>query len=222
MHDATQLTVNDRERVLLQARRALEAVQLEMANTQLELDRIQQRIVELRLRDLQQRKDLLTALDEAAKALTNRLLLWDRTYVLRAPVAGVVSLFNYWSDSQFIRSGDDVMNLVPLGRQPPVGRMTITLAPLGCGKAGPRRIHSTRQLSSRRIRPVARRSYEYFAGASRSALFHRGRHTGVVDHHFRAKAWLPPRDARKRRDRNRGSAANRTHPLPIPRSDSGY
>lgn len=73
LHDATQLTVNDRERVLLQARRALEAVQLEMANTQLELDRIQQRIVELRLRDLQQRKDLLTAFDEAAKALTNRL-----------------------------------------------------------------------------------------------------------------------------------------------------
>jgi multidrug resistance efflux pump len=136
LHDATQLTVNDRERVLLQGRRTLEAVQLEMANTLLELERIQQRVVELSVRDHQQRQDLRTTLEEAAKALMNRLLLWDRTYVLRAPVAGVVSLFNYWSDSQFIRAGDEVMNLVPSGRQSPVGRMTITLARSGAVKPG--------------------------------------------------------------------------------------
>jgi len=134
--NASVLTLDDRDRVLLEAHRASEAASMEIEATQLELARIEQTLVELGVRDRQQRQDLRMAAVEASRGLRTRLANWERSYVIRAPIAGRISLFRFWSDSQFIRSGEEVMALVPVGAQVPVGRLSMPLSRSGSVRVG--------------------------------------------------------------------------------------
>lgn len=134
--DASLLTLDDRERTVLAAKRALESTLVEQANTQLELDRIDQTITELAVRDRQQHQDLLIALRQAVKTLSGRLASWEHTYVLRAPIAGRVSLSHFWTDTQFVRSGEDVMAIVPAEAQTPVGRVSLPISRAGSVQVG--------------------------------------------------------------------------------------
>jgi len=50
---------------------------------------------------------------QTALEFLNELALWEDQYVLKAPVAGTVSLFKYWSDNQPVNAGDEVLAIVP-------------------------------------------------------------------------------------------------------------
>jgi multidrug resistance efflux pump len=128
--------LDDKERELLQTRRALETAQIDIANTRLDIGRLEQDLAQLRIRDRQQRQDLRLALAESYKNLSSQLVVWERTYVLRAPIDGVVSLFRFWSDHQFVKVGDEVLTIVPDGNQAPVGRVMMPLANSGKVKPG--------------------------------------------------------------------------------------
>jgi len=134
--DASLLTVDDRARTVLAAQEKLEGVVVDLANTHLELDRIDQTLTELRTQDRQQRQDLRVALLEAIKTLSGKLAMWERTYVLRAPISGKVSLSRYWTDSQFVRMGDDVMAIVPAGQQTPLGKLSVPINRAGSVQIG--------------------------------------------------------------------------------------
>jgi multidrug resistance efflux pump len=128
--------LEDKQRELLQARRSGEGAELDIANTRLDIDKLDQNLTQLRLRDSQQRQDLQLALGESYKNLRSRLAVWEQIYVLRAPMSGQVSLYKFWSDRQFVKAGDEVVAIVPAGIQPPVGKVTIPLASSGKVRPG--------------------------------------------------------------------------------------
>ena len=134
--DASMLTVDDRERVVLAARRGLETLLVDDANTRLELDHVDQAIIEFGLREQQQRQELLMALREAVKTLSGRLAVWERTYVLRAPISGTISLSHFWTDSQFVKSGEEVLAIVPAEAQAPIGRIMLPVSRAGSVQIG--------------------------------------------------------------------------------------
>jgi multidrug resistance efflux pump len=135
-HEVSLVTLDDRQRIVLAAKRAVEGNVVDEANTRLELDKIDQAIVELNERDQQQRQDLMVALRQAVKTLGAKLATWDRTYVLRAPIAGRVSLSHFWTDSQFIHTGDEVMAIVPAEAQVPFARISLPISRAGLVKVG--------------------------------------------------------------------------------------
>jgi multidrug resistance efflux pump len=128
--------LEDKERELLEARRDQESIHLEFTETQIDLDELKQHLNELRLRDLQQRQDLRLALAESYKNLRSRLAVWERTYVLRAPLTGQVSLFKFWAEHQFVREGDEILTIVPEGVQPLIGKVTMPVANSGKVRPG--------------------------------------------------------------------------------------
>src|SRR5262249_20993073 len=133
------LTINDlnaRSRLLLQAKQALEAVVASIADINLEIDRLEQNIANLRLRDRQQRHELLLAFSQSYETLRSHLAVWERMYVLRAPIDGQVSLFRFWSNHQFVRSGDEVFTIVPEATQKPFGKLLFPIANSGKIKLG--------------------------------------------------------------------------------------
>ena len=134
--DAAMPTVEERERSLLDAKRGLEGNQIDVANTQLDLDRIDQSLLDMSERDRQQRRDLLAAFHEAVTRLSGRLAAWERTYVLRAPITGKVSFAQFWTNSQFIQSGEAVMAIVPEGAQAPFGRVSLPINRAGSVHVG--------------------------------------------------------------------------------------
>ncbi|HEX3860307.1 MAG TPA: HlyD family efflux transporter periplasmic adaptor subunit [Stellaceae bacterium] len=129
-------TVDERQRQLLQLRRDQQGVQLDIAATHLDIDRLQQNLVELRVRDRQQRHDLASALAESTKNLRSRLAVWERDYVLRAPISGRVSLFRFWSDHQVVQTGNEVLTIVNDAKQAPIGKLALPLANSGKVKPG--------------------------------------------------------------------------------------
>jgi multidrug resistance efflux pump len=134
--DASLLTLDDRERQVIDGKRALQGNLIELANSRLDSARIDQTITEMAVRDRQQRQDLMVAWQEALKTLSGKLALWERTYVLRAPIAGKVSLSQFWTDSQFVRTGDDVMAIVPANSRNPIGRASLPINRAGSVQIG--------------------------------------------------------------------------------------
>lgn len=134
--DASLLTLDDRERQVIDTKRALQNNLEELATTRLDIARINQTLTEMATRDTQERQDLSVALQEAMKTLSAQLALWERSYVLRAPISGKVSLSQFWTDSQFVRAGDDVMAIVPTNSRDPVGRVSLPIARAGSVKVG--------------------------------------------------------------------------------------
>ena len=76
------------------------------------------------------------ALQEAVKTLSGRLALWERTYVLRAPIVGKVSLSRFWTDSQFVHGGDEVLAIVPAKAGAPIGRVALPISRAGSVQVG--------------------------------------------------------------------------------------
>jgi hypothetical protein len=134
--DASLLTLDDRERQVIDAKREQQNNTIELANTRLDVARITETLTEMATRDRQQRQDLSIALQEAMKTLSAQLALWERTYVLRAPISGQVSLSHFWTDSQFIHAGDDVMAIVPAASRDPIARISLPISRAGSVKIG--------------------------------------------------------------------------------------
>lgn len=134
--DVSLQILDDRERAVIEAKRALQANLVELDNNRLDLARIDQTLTELTVRDRQQRQDLLVALQEAVKTLSGKVALWERTYVLRAPISGKVSLSNFWTDSQFVRAGDEVLAIVPAKAGVPIGKVALPINRAGSVQVG--------------------------------------------------------------------------------------
>lgn len=135
---AAATRVNEQEQALLEAQRAIEMNSVELADVRLEREKTSQTIAEMTLREQQERQDLRFALEQALKVLRSRVSLWEQRYVLRAPIAGRISLSRYWSDSQFIRSGDEVMAIIPAQAQKPLGRALLAGLRAGSVQVGQR------------------------------------------------------------------------------------
>jgi HlyD family secretion protein len=129
--DASIETWDTRQRLVLTSKRELQGNAIDLANARLELSRLDQNLAELSMRDRQQQQDLLVALREAAQTLSSRLSAWERMYVLRAPISGTVSLSHFWTDSQFVKTGDEVMAIVPAEAKSPIGRVSLPIARAG-------------------------------------------------------------------------------------------
>jgi multidrug resistance efflux pump len=134
--DVSLQILDDRERGVMQAKRALQANLVDLDNNRLELARIDQTLTELTARDRQQRQDLLVGLQAAVKTLNGRLALWERRYLLRAPIAGQVSLSHFWTDSQFVHAGDEVLAIVPAKAGAPIGKVALPISRAGSIQVG--------------------------------------------------------------------------------------
>lgn len=80
---------------------------------------------------------LVGQITEAHQELDAAVRAWERTYVLRAPTTGVVSLLDVWSPDQVVRADQEVMYVVP---QSPklIGRVSVAQRGLGRVRPGQR------------------------------------------------------------------------------------
>ncbi len=57
-------------------------------------------------------------------------------YVLKSPVSGKVTIGNYWSENQNVKTGDAIMTVVPAKKEKPFGKMTLAMENTGKIKSG--------------------------------------------------------------------------------------
>lgn len=110
-------------------------------------DRLEEGILRKRseIIDLQKNQtQITTTQDEATSTTTTNLLnslnalrsnldRWKQTYLLTAPISGVVSQNRFFSEQQYVKAGDQVMTVVPtqVGKYKIIGRVEVPVAKAG-------------------------------------------------------------------------------------------
>ena len=124
--------LDDKRIERLELRRAEEQLESEQAAARIDLSRANEERLQLHVVDERRGEQMRTQIDEAYQTLLGRIAEWERAYVLRAPTAGRVALFDYWSDNQYVAAGDEVMSIVSTDAGAILGKMRVPLN--NCGK----------------------------------------------------------------------------------------
>ncbi|TXH20284.1 MAG: HlyD family efflux transporter periplasmic adaptor subunit [Chitinophagaceae bacterium] len=76
------------------------------------------KITEINIQKSEKRKELELALGASYNDLMDYIAVWEQRYLFVAPFAGQVQFLKFWSDKQFIQSGEPVFTIIPSGNQP--------------------------------------------------------------------------------------------------------
>ncbi len=120
----------------LQKEYALESARSNMANQKIQLARLEQSILDLKLDYKDQKKRLELALNQAYENLTGQIAQWEQNYLLKTPISGVVAFTKYWSINQNVKIGDTVFTIVPNHAGKIVGKVVLPIRGSGKVKEG--------------------------------------------------------------------------------------
>ena len=117
---------------LLQKQRAYEESRSVLVNTDIEITRLEQQILDLKLQKNNENDNLRLSLQESYENLVAAIADWDQKFVLRTNVSGIVSFTRIWSENQNVSTGEMVMTVIPENSGEIIGRLE--LAPKNSGK----------------------------------------------------------------------------------------
>jgi len=120
----------------LQKEFSYEGAQSNLSNSNLQLLQLEQNIQDMELQYQGEKKGVELALNQAYENLTGRITQWEQTYLLRAPVSGIVSFTTFWSRNQNVTSGDRVVTIVPEKGGEIVGKLVLPIQGSGKVKVG--------------------------------------------------------------------------------------
>ena len=103
---ASREVLIEREEQISDIERDINGKRQEIANLNMQILTIQQGSKAGTLNNFRQFQTSLNTLD-------SRIQAWKQKYVLYAPVEGVVSFYNFRTEQQYVRRGDEVMAVVP-------------------------------------------------------------------------------------------------------------
>jgi len=102
-----------------------------ISNTEIEIARLQQAIMELQTDFRTKQEAFNNELVSAYELLYRNLLLWEEKYLLKAPLAGHVSFMNFWGANQFINAGELSFAIVPVNPGHIIGKCNVPTTGLG-------------------------------------------------------------------------------------------
>ncbi len=123
--------LEDQEQAWIEAQAAVGAHLSEISQKQVEMAHLQREWQQFNTQHTQAATELQLALRTATEDLRAQIQTWEKQHVLRAPIAGQVSFFDFWSEQQFIRQGQAVMSIVPQEVQQAVGRLRVPVQNFG-------------------------------------------------------------------------------------------
>ncbi len=131
------LEVERAETAYLQYKRQLEGTNTNIINNDIRINQLELQILEMNQVQGDNTVGKTQVLEEDVQLLKNEIETWKLSYTIKAPISGKVSFSKIWSAKQFIRSGDEVMTIVPKeGTGEVFGKATLPLAGSGKVKTG--------------------------------------------------------------------------------------
>jgi HlyD family secretion protein len=106
-----------------------------LAGTQIIINNLDQQMREQKILKAETESQLLATLKEKFENLRNQLVDWEQSFVLKTPVPGLITFTRFWSENQYVTTGDNVFTIVPVEKQKIIGRAEAPIA--GVGKVEP-------------------------------------------------------------------------------------
>lgn len=126
----------DKQREYLSTKRAYENVKIANINNKLAINNLQKSKLQLQNQACQENKRYEQALNQSMQILKSQIEIWAQTYLIKAPIDGTASLFNYWSIHQHIKQGDAVLSIVPTQKQRVIAKLLLPIHHSGKLKFG--------------------------------------------------------------------------------------
>ena len=95
------------------------------SNTHISISNTERNIVELNSQNKESGNQLKIELFEAYQNLVNKISEWEQTYIIKAPTDGQISYFNFWSENQNVKQGDEIFNIVPTKQSLIIGKVLL-------------------------------------------------------------------------------------------------
>jgi multidrug resistance efflux pump len=125
------------ENELLQAKIAAATADNNCELNNVQIDEYQKGILDLQQQSHERERSLVLSLQDAFRSLQGQIAAWEQAYILKAPIAGRVSFYKFWSKNQFVSPNEEVMTVIPTADQL-VGKIYLPQAGAGKVKAGQR------------------------------------------------------------------------------------
>ena len=123
---------------MLDQKYAYNTAMTELADTQIKMNQLNQQIDEQKVLKAGDENKKLAVLKERFENLSNQLIAWEQTYVLKTYIDGQVTFNNFWSINQFVSKGDIVFTVVPEKEQEIIGKADVPVAGAGKVEVGQR------------------------------------------------------------------------------------
>ena len=123
---------------LLAKYQQLENARLDMTNTTLTIDRLNQSILDLRFEQETRTNTLKEELVNSYNQLVSSLASWEKKYLLIAPSSGRLTYMDVWSNLQEVKSGDPLFTINPEERGKVFASVIIPFRGIGKVKTGER------------------------------------------------------------------------------------
>lgn len=117
---------------LLQKQRAYEQSRTEIVNADIQISKLEQQILDLKLQKNDDLDKLKLAVSESIDNLTSEIGSWEQNFVLKTTVSGTVSFTRIWSENQNVSTGDLVMTVIPEKSGEIIGKIELQFQ--GAGK----------------------------------------------------------------------------------------
>jgi len=122
----------------LQKEYASETAKTNLANSEIQINRLEQTVMELELQFRESKTTVQLALSQAYENLMGRVAQWEQSYLLKAPISGIVTLTTFWSINQNVKAGDKVVTVVPEEGGKIIGKVIMPIRGSGKVEAGQR------------------------------------------------------------------------------------
>lgn len=119
------------EKTYLQQKLSLENIRTTLANTQMQINQLDQTILDLQLQDNKDFGSQSTAINEAINNLKSEILKWEKTYIVRSPIDGKVTFTKVWSKNQNVQAGEIVATIIPQHESKIIGKVKIPSQGMG-------------------------------------------------------------------------------------------
>ncbi len=120
------------EKTYLQQKLSFESSRTTLANTQMQINMLDQQILDLKLQKNQEESRKKIAIDEAYENLKSQIKKWEQTYLVKSPIDGKVTFTKIWSKNQNVQIGESVATVIPYKATNIIGKVVIPS--LGVGK----------------------------------------------------------------------------------------
>ena len=121
---------------LLQKQRSYEQSRTAIMDAEIQISKLEQQILDLRLQKNNEFESLQLAMREALENLVSEISAWEHNFILRTTVGGTVSFTRIWSENQNVAIGDLVMTVIPRERGSMIGKIELQLQGAGKVKVG--------------------------------------------------------------------------------------
>jgi multidrug resistance efflux pump len=123
--------LEDKQKELLRLNNSKENILIDQSTTQIAITGFRRNILDIQSGHIYSKEQLRFKVIESYQVLWNAITEWKRQFIITSPIEGIVSYFNYWSNNQNIKRGEEVFTILPDSSSVYIGKALLPIQNTG-------------------------------------------------------------------------------------------